>query len=1837
MQTTIQTSRSQLVPELIGGQLLVATVSFETTPDAVTLTGKDASKFDFLIIGGIGQITLRSDAAPDFESALSYEVGVEAAYGAILETVTHIVPIKDLMEVHLGTSGDDTITGNRGEDYFDSGAGDDTLVGGERDDWFVGGAGQDSHAGDDGFDTVDYRHSWQGVAVNLATGAGTGGSAEGDSYDSVERIIGSLNYGDTLIGSDREDKLYGMGGDDTLLGGDDEDYLDGGTGADILDGGAARDTVHYGESAAAVTVDLAAGTGLGGSAEGDTLISIEKLYGSAFGDTFTGGAAGEVFNGMLGDDTILAGGGNDDLIGSAGADHLDGGAGIDTALYTQSASAVTIDLAAGTGSGGEAEGDTLTDIEIIDASEHDDTLLGSAAGDVLLGRGGADTLNGRAGDDVLNGGLGNDLIDGGDGNDTGYGGGGDDTVIGGAGDDILNGDTGNLFINGGFETVAVAQAQTALEVEVEGWDLSQSMTFWQSGHEGKAANDGYIYMQMDARDASENAEAIAQTVTTEAGQTYRLSFAVARQPGADGSTSDIEVVLDGVVIATVTPASAMWETIALDVTPATTSSTFVFREADGQNDGIGALLDSISLMPVGDDTLEGGEGNDRLMGDLGADFFDGGEGRDDARYENSHAAVSVDLEANLGLGGFAEGDTYNSIERVFGSRDFGDTISGTNSGDEQLYGLGGNDFLSGGGGRDHLGGGSGDDNLDGGDGNDTLTGDQGDDTISGGGGDDYVTADQGADFIDGEAGVDTVDYRGSSGVVTVYMDGRTSAGGWAQGDSVNNVERIHGTNLGGDTIHGSNARELIHGWNGDDILNGGGGHDFIGGGNGNDFIDGGDGDDEIMDGDGDDVVFGGAGFDRFYTFDGADAYDGGTGRDIVDYRKSATGVTIDLIGGVGSGDLAQGDTLINIERIYGSATAGDTITGSDSRDWLFGFAGDDVLSAAGGNDYVNGGAGNDLVNGGAGNDALRGGTGDDTLNGDAGNDNFIGEDGADLIDGGDGIDFVSYRASTTGVQIDLIGGVGSGDLAAGDTLAGIERIHGSATAGDTITGSENKDWIYGWGGDDTLNGAGGNDYLNGGDGDDMIDGGAGNDSLRGGDGNDTLNGGDGIDNFVGEDGGDAMNGGDGIDFVSYRASATGVQIDLVGGIGSGGLAQGDSLINIERVHGSDSAGDTITGSGNKDWLYGWGGDDTLAGAGGNDYIDGGTGNDTIDGGDGNDVMRGGSGDDILNGNAGIDNFRGESGADTMDGGDGIDIIDYRASATGVQIDLIGGTGTGDLAQGDTLANFERIHGSATAGDTLTGSDNTDWIYGWGGDDTLFGSGGRDYIYGGDGDDFVFGGAGKDVLDGGAGIDTLDFTAETVSLDINLATGISKGGNADGDRTANFEIVLGGSGDDTLSAGSGVHTLNGGSGNDRLVGGSGTATLDGGSGFDTVDYSASTGGITLAVGGGISGDAAGDTYIGIERFAGSNFNDALFGGQGDDDLEGAGGDDVLVGGAGADSLNGGSGNDTADYSTSGSAITLDLSAPSASLGDAAGDTFISVERFTGTAFDDTFIGSSGADDLSGGDGNDVIEGGGGSDTLRGDAGENTLNGGNGNDTFIGGVGADAMDGSAGTDIASYRASSAGVSLDLDLGGTGGDATGDTFTSIERVFGTDFDDAITGGSADDKLYGYDGADTIIGGDGGDFINGGSGNDSLYGLSGKDTIYAGLGDDIIAGDGADDRLFGQGGADTLYGGYGNDLLNGGSSSDILFGSFGNDTLTGGSGTDSFVFEDTWGADTVTDFSGSAGETLDFSTVAGVTGLSDLTLTDGEAGTEISFGTNTLWLNDVFAADLAQDNFIF
>ena len=230
-------------------------------------------------------------------------------------------------------------------------------------------------------------------------------------------------------------------------------------------------------------------------------------------------------------------------------------------------------------------------------------------------------------------------------------------------------------------------------------------------------------------------------------------------------------------------------------------------------------------------------------------------------------------------------------------------------------------------------------------------------------------------------------------------------------------------------------------------------------------------------------------------------------------------------------------------------------------------------------------------------------------------------------------------------------------------------------------------------------------------------------------------------------------------------------------------------------------------------------------------------------------------------------------------------------------------------------------------------------------------------------------------------------------------------------------------------------------------------------------------------------------LGADSIYGLAGNDTLYGYAGNDMLFGGDGNDRLIGGAGADTLDGGNGFDTASYAslTATTGVWVDLAQGYANLGEATGDELTSIENLVGSKFADTLVGNSGANRIDGGLGND------------------TLYDGLGNDTLIGGAGSDAFfvsmggtteiySGAAGIDMISFDSLTSGIALNMTAGTVTSGASSAKATSFEWVIGSDFNDAIIGAAAAERLEGRDGNDTIRSMAGADILTGGAGADKF-----------------------------------------------------------------------------------------------------------------------------------------------
>ena len=1064
--------------------------------------------------------------------------------------------------------------------------------------------------------------------------------------------------------------------------------------------------------------------------------------------------------------------------------------------------------------------------------------------------------------------------------------------------------------------------------------------------------------------------------------------------------------------------------------------------------------------------------------------------------------------------------------------------------------------------------------------------------------------------------------------------------------------------------------------------------------------------------------------------------------------------------------------------VFDMTTDSQTILGADERGTLFGGLGDDIIIGGSGSENIFGGDGDDYIDAGLGfYNRVYGGEGVDsfavTQRGQHETQIYDFELGIETID-------VSILGATSIDQVlDFTGPYGAGvrfytvwdgsleqlhirnvavsDLSAADfvldTNTASRTLMGSATLSGTLFGSPNDDIIIGDSSTRQIHGGHGDDYIET-NGVGVIFGGTGVDTFVLTDFRDSARFADFEDGVevIDLSGTDVSSFDQMMTFVSGNNSAFGFRYFWDGGYRGFSIADIDiaDISAADFIFNTDPTSRNITGPNHPATLFGGVGDDVIMGTGWPDYIHGGNGDDYIDPGLGSrNQVWGGQGADsfAITQRARFTGYSTtvwdfEDGVDRMDfsgiGVSSFDQITPYLSQIGADVVFrtlwnfesenlyIENTNLADLTAADfifdmttngvtiTGNNSENVYFGSLGDDIITAGDRDDEINAGDGNDMLDGGGFADILRGGNGDDTLFGGAGNDINDGGAGIDLLSYINSASSVNVNLGAGTASGGHALGDTNFNIEnldgsnfndaltgnddnnVINGGLGADRLTGGEGDDILNGGDGSDTLMGGLGADALNGGAGFDAADYRDALAGVAFNVlTGGTGGEALGDTYSSIERYFLSNFSDVvtgsdaneffygedgndqinggggidrIYGGNGDDIQRGQDGNDTLYSSAGADQLNGGAGFDIARYDNALAAVSVNMLTGGTG-GDAAGDTYFGIEAVYGSDFDDNLTGNNSANELRGGDGNDMLFGLGG------------------NDRFFGSAGADSFDGGTGIDIVNYTLAAAGVTLDLTTSGSVGEAAGDSYTSIEWVFGSDFDDSITGNSANNRLEGRDGNDTLNGEGGNDRLLGGDGNDIINGGDGVDTIFGQDGNDIMSGGAGNDFFFGGAGADSHDGGAGTDsvsylasgpiaIQNGigvggdaagdtymdieryfGSSGDdiinasgVLLGNGGNDyllgmnrsndSLNGGAGIDTFGYDTSGGgADVIQGFFlgeqiSILGEDPNFDTQAEILAVG----TDVGANVIFDFGGgNTLTIVGVNLADLPNNTFTF
>ncbi|WP_294190485.1 M10 family metallopeptidase C-terminal domain-containing protein, partial [uncultured Sphingomonas sp.] len=815
------------------------------------------------LIGGAGNDILFGDYNGSFNATPGQEDG------------------NDVLE---GGAGNDSLVGGLGNDILRGGDGDDLLIGGLAagtisglTSVFTNDGGDDTYDGGEGTDTAYAYYTDRAAGISFDLGNIAGNSAilvdgvQRGSFTSIERVLFRGGTGsDVVRGTGGADTLIGNQGDDQLDGWYGNDTLAGGTGNDIINGGEGLDTVTYALAANGVNVDLRI-QGVGqDTGEGiDTLIGIEYVTGSGYGDTLRGN---DDFN-LITDNTVAA----NAVAGQV--DSLYGYGGNDSILVTRATTAVatTINMDGGDGDdflelrGGTLSAALTTNPAGLSSPSNNYAVLGATSNDRNLD---TVTVEGGAGNDrIILTGVASATINAGSGDDTisismrGASNVNNYVLTLGTGSDTIQLGVGSNAANS-VDVAATARTNRVTDFQVgAGGDRFEMTDFLNRGLiNGYTANSN-PFASGHVRLVQSGTDMLVQVDRDGAGTTngFVTIFTLANTYTGGFTAFNF----DGFIGALTLSGFATDETL----TGATGNDTL------SGNDGNDTLIGL-----AGNDTLDGGNGDDLLLGGSGTNTLTGGAGSDTVSYSDSVAGVTVSLADTGAQVTGVSTDTITGVENLVGSA-FADTLTG-DAGANRLDGGAGDDTLSGGDGDDVLVGGAGDDTLLGGSGIDTadysgasvgvtvnlsltgaqttgmgndtlggienlvgsafgdvLTGDAGANRIEGGAGDDTISGGAGNDVLIGGEGSDTLFYGDLTDAVLINLtDGQVSAGAQGGIDQVSGFENAI-LGAGDDQFVGDANNNRVDGGAGDDIIRGLAGDDVLAGGTGTNFIDGGAGTD----------------------------------------------------------------------------------------------------------------------------------------------------------------------------------------------------------------------------------------------------------------------------------------------------------------------------------------------------------------------------------------------------------------------------------------------------------------------------------------------------------------------------------------------------------------------------------------------------------------------------------------------------------------------------------------------------------------------------------------------------------------------------------------------------------------------------------------------------------------------------------------------------------------------------------------------------------------------------------------------------------------------------------
>jgi Ca2+-binding RTX toxin-like protein len=312
-----------------------------------------------------------------------------------------------------------------GNDTINGSAGNDSLIGLGGNDQISTGGGLDNINAGDGDDTIILNGVRTGGSINggndedtlvASMAAASAPTVPGDTYSTVQ-LTGALSNVETVqfssLAGERLRVAVGSWHANQIT------TLTGGAGSDQLQI-IALSNVSTSFTLAPLTLTdwnaddnvMLVGVSQGPTPSNFTLDSSAYsgqavLIGGAGNDTLTSGAGNDfVLTNGGGADTVSTGAGNDTIIpqGAVTGSNFDGGADTDTANYSANSVGITVNLTAGTATDG-ANTDTLTGIENVTGSGHNDFLTGDGNANSLVGGDGSDTLIGHGGNDTIDGGA----------------------------------------------------------------------------------------------------------------------------------------------------------------------------------------------------------------------------------------------------------------------------------------------------------------------------------------------------------------------------------------------------------------------------------------------------------------------------------------------------------------------------------------------------------------------------------------------------------------------------------------------------------------------------------------------------------------------------------------------------------------------------------------------------------------------------------------------------------------------------------------------------------------------------------------------------------------------------------------------------------------------------------------------------------------------------------------------------------------------------------------------------------------------------------------------------------------------------------------------------------------------------------------------------------------------------------------------------------------------------------------------------------------------------------------------------------------------------------------